>query len=321
MSGNCSLNCSEIENTAQNNGLCSRYIAFETETVPRLVIVLNSTVNIILMIVSILANSLVIAAVWRTPSLRYPSIVFLCGLALSDVAVGLVVQPLFVAVELLKIHGYPTGDECRLETAFFTLAFVVCGVSFGNVTLISLDRYLAIQYPLRYDTIVTIPRVYFLIIWCWVASAFCTSLSLWNLTAFFYVVAVIIAVFLGSSTFIHIKIYRIVCRHRSEIQAQEQAVHITNEFNIARFKRTAINTFLVYYFLLVCYLPFSVAFCLLILTDSNVSPPILWKLGSTAVYLNSALNPFLYCWRLPTMRGPVMFLFKKIFCPHKIATA
>ena len=321
MSENCSLNCSEIEHTAQNNGLCSRYIAFETENVPRLVIVLNSTVNIIQMIVSILANSLVIAAVWRTPSLRYPSIVFLCGLALSDVAVGLVVQPLYILVELLKIHGYPTGDDCNLETAFITLAFVVCGVSFGNVTLISLDRYLAIQYPLRYDTIVTIPRVYFLTISCWVASTFFTSLFLWNLTAFLYVVAIVITVFLGTSTFIHIKIYRIVRRHTNEIQAQEQALHITNEFNMARFKKTAINTFLVYYFLLICYLPISVAWSLLILTGSNNSPPLLWRLANTTVYLNSALNPFLYCWRLQAIRGPVMFLFKKIFCLHKIATA
>ena len=322
MSQNCSLNCSGIGNTTLNNGLCRHYTAFETENVPRLVIVLNSTLNIIPMIVSILANSLVMAAVWRTPSLRYPSIVFLCGLALSDVAVGLVVEPLFITVELSKIHGYPKGDDCRLETAFFTLAFVVCGVSFGNITLISLDRYLAIQYPLRYDTIVTIPRVYFLIISCWIVSILSASIFLWNPTAYSYVVSIVITVFLGTSTVIHIKIYRIVRRHRSEIQAQEQAVNITNaEFNMTRFRRTCINTFLVYYFLLLCYLPFSVAWVLDILIDSNFSPPLLWKLANTTLYLNSALNPFLYCWRLPTMRGPVMFLFKKIFCKYKISTS
>ena len=48
------------------------------------------------MIVSIIANSLVVAAVWKTPSLRYPSILFLCNLALSDFIVGLVVAPLFI---------------------------------------------------------------------------------------------------------------------------------------------------------------------------------------------------------------------------------
>ena len=319
---NCSLNCSDMINTTSNNGLCRRYTAFANEDIPRLFIILNSAVNIISMMVSILANSLVIAAVWKTPSLRYPSILLLCGLSLSDVFVGLIVEPFYVTVELLKIHGYPKGDDCKLETGYFVIAFLVCGVSFGNVTLVSMDRYMAIHYPLRYDTIVTIPRVYILIISCWVLSAFCSSILLWNMVIFLYLVTVVCAILLIMSTFIHIKIYRIVRRHKSVIQAQEQAVHSTNaELNMVRFKKTAMNTFLVYYFLLLCYLPFAVACILQILTDEKTNSPILWKVATTTGNFNSALNPFLYCWRLPAMRGPVTALFKKIFCPLKISSS
>ena len=312
-------NNSGIANKTLNDGLCHRYIAFENENTPHLFIVLKSTVNIILMIVSIIANSLVIAAVWKTPSLRYPSNLFLCGLALSDVIVGLIVEPFYLTVELLKMHGYPKGDDCTLETVFTVIAFLVCGVSFGNVTLVSMDRYMAIHYPLRYDTIVTIPRVYILIISCWVLSAFCSSILLWNMVIFLYLVTVVCAILLTMSTFIHIKIYRIVRRHRSVIQAQEQAVHSTNAgFNMVGFKKTVINTFLVHYFLLICYLPFTVACILLILTDDS---PILWRVASTTVYLNSAFNPFLYCWRLSALRGPVITLLKKIFCPFKTCSS
>ena len=319
MMENFPTNNSGIANKTLNDGLCHRYTAFENENTPHLLIVLNSTVNIILMIVSIIANSLVIAAVWKTPSLRYPSNLFLCNLALSDVIVGLIVEPFYLTVELLKMHGYPKGDDCTLETAFSVIAFLVCGVSFGNVTLVSMDRYMAIHYPLRYDTIVTIPRVYILIISCWVLSAFCSSILLWNMVIFLYLVTVFCAIFLTMSTFIHIKIYRIVRRHRSVIQAQEQAVHSTNaDLNMVGFKKTVINTFLVHYFLLICYLPLTVACILLILTDGS---PILWRVATTIAYLNSALNPFLYCWRLPAMRGPVATLFKKIFCPFKTSSS
>ena len=312
-------NNSGIANKTLNDGLCHRYTAFENENTPHLLIVLNSTVNIILMIVSIIANSLVIAAVWKTPSLRYPSNLFLCGLALSDVIVGLIVEPFYLTVELLKLHGYPKGDDCTLETVFSVISFLVGGVSFGNVTLVSMDRYMAIHYPLRYDTIVTIPRVYILIISCWVLSAFCSSTLLWNGVVFLYLVTVFCAIFLTMSTFIHIKIYRIVRRHRSVIQAQEQAVHSTNaDLNMVRFKKTVINTFLVHYFLLICYLPLTVACILLILIDKS---PILWRVATTIAYLNSALNPFLYCWRLPAMRGPVATLFKKIFYPFKTSSS
>ena len=312
-------NNSGIANKTLNDGLCHRYPAFENENTPHLFIVLNSTVNIFLMIVSIIANSLVIAAVCNTPSLRYPSNLLLCGLALSDVIVGLIVEPFHLTVELLKMHGYPKGDDCTLETAFTVIAFLVCGVSFVNVTLVSMDRYMAIHYPLRYDTIVTIPRVYILIISCWVFSAFCSSTLLWNGVVFMYLVTVVGAILLTMSTFIHIKIYRIVRRHRSVIQAQEQAVHSTNAgLNMVGFKKTVINTFLVHYFLLICYLPFTVACILLILTDES---PILWRVASTTVYLNSALNPFLYCWRLSALRGPVITLLKKIFCPFKTSSS
>ena len=298
----------------QDPKLCMGFDVFEVENIPRSIVILNSSTNTILAIVSILANSLVVSAVWRTSSLRYPSIVFLCGLALSDLAVGLVVQPLFVAVELLKIHGLPSGGDCTLETAFLALAFVVCGVSFGHVTLISVDRYIAIQYPLRYPSIVTLPRVLFLIILCWLASAFCSSLILWHFSAFLFVVATVVIVFLGTSTVIHVTIYRIVRRHRNEIRAQEQAVQATNEFNMARFKKTAVNTFIVYYFLLLCYVPFSTAWVLRMTGDTDLENPIVWKVSNTIVFLNSAINPFLYCWRLPAIRGPVMILLKKMFC-------
>lgn len=301
----------------QDTKVCKGFDLFEVENVPRSIIVLNCSANTILVIVSIIANSLVVSAIWRTPSLRYPSIVFLCGLAVSDLAVGLVVQPLFIAVELLKIHGLPSGGDCTLETAFLALAFIVCGVSFGLVTLISMDRYIAIQYPLRYPSIVTLPRVIFLITLCWLASTFCSSLLVWQFSAFLYVVATVMMVFLGTSTIIHITIYRIVRRHRNEIRAQEQAVQATNEFNMARFKKTAVNTFIVYYFLLLCYVPFSIAWVLRMVGSSSLENPIVWKLGNTIVFLNSALNPFLYCWRLPSIRGPVMTLLKKIFCRFK----
>ena len=314
---NFSTNNSGIANKTLDDGLCHHNTVFENENTPHLFIVLNSTANIILMIVSIIANSLVIAAVWKTPSLRYPSILFLCNLALSDVIVGLVVEPLFITVELLKLHGYPKGDNCRLQTAFFTIGRLVGEVSFATVTLTSVDRFLAIHYPLRYDTIVTNSRAYFIVISCWVVCAFSSSLNHWSWKAYRCVVVVFMAVFLGISTVIQIKIYRIVRRHRREIQAQEQAVHITHHFNLVQFTKSCVNTFLVYCVVLLCYLPFFIV-CILSSIDDKVISPLVWKLVHTAMFLNSALNPFLYCWRLPAIRGPVMLLVKKIICLKEV---
>ena len=311
---NMSENCSGLESVRLNNELCSRFTVFVAEDVPLPLIIVNCIINTILLITTVFANSLVITAIWRTPSLRYPSVVFLCGLAVSDLAVGLIVQPLFIGIELFKTLGQPTNSNCTLETVFITLAFTLCGVSFGNVTSISFDRYLAIHFPLRYSTIVTLPRVVFVIILCWSTSIFSvSSLVMVDINSFWYVVVVIITLFLSASTFIHIKIYKIVRRHRQEIRAQELAVQTSIGFNLTRFKKTATNTFLVYYFLLVCYAPSFIGWMLYIASRNSINHPIAWKIANTTIFLNSALNPFLYCWRLPAVRDPVMILLKNLF--------
>lgn len=72
-----------------------------------------------------------------------PSISPLFGLALSDVAVGFVVEPLFVAVELLKFHGYPKGEDSTLEKVYSIVSYIVCGVPISHVTFTNMDRLLA----------------------------------------------------------------------------------------------------------------------------------------------------------------------------------
>ena len=119
---NSSENCSDLESVRLNNGLCSRFTVFVAEDVPLPLIIVNCIINTILLITTVLANGLVITAIWRTPSLRYPSVVFLCSLAVSDLAVGLIVQLLFIGIELFKTLGQPANSDCTLETVFITLA-------------------------------------------------------------------------------------------------------------------------------------------------------------------------------------------------------
>ena len=53
--------------------------------------------------IAILGNSLVLAAIIRTPSLHSPSSAFLYTLAMSDLIVGFFVQPLYIADEFTTI--------------------------------------------------------------------------------------------------------------------------------------------------------------------------------------------------------------------------
>ena len=70
-----------------------------------LTIIANCVVNIPLAFVAFTGNALVLYAVWKTPALRSPSILLLCGLASTDVCVGLIAQPLFIAGNLIDFFS------------------------------------------------------------------------------------------------------------------------------------------------------------------------------------------------------------------------
>ena len=99
---------------------------------------------------SITGNSLVLAAILRTPTLHSSSIMFLCSLAVSDLLVGLVVQPLYIAYELTTFSF--------LYQPMTTMAVTGVDVSPSTITAISVDRFLALQNHMRYPNVVTIHR-------------------------------------------------------------------------------------------------------------------------------------------------------------------
>ena len=65
-------------------------------------VIINSVLNALLIPICIAGNVLVLAAVWRNPSLRTPSIILLCSLAVSDLLVGFLALPLDIAVALTQ---------------------------------------------------------------------------------------------------------------------------------------------------------------------------------------------------------------------------
>ncbi|KAL9958756.1 hypothetical protein ACROYT_G035814, partial [Oculina patagonica] len=99
---------------------------------------------------SIIGNTLVLAAILRTPSLRSPSMIFLCSLAVSDLLVGLVVQPIYIATNLTR--------DSSLDEAMKRMAIALCGVSLLTMTAISVDRFLALHYHMRYPNVMTTKR-------------------------------------------------------------------------------------------------------------------------------------------------------------------
>lgn len=282
----------------------------EDNTTQTAFLVTNCILNAPLMLISIIGNALVVAAIVRTPSIRSTSMKMLCSLAISDLLVGFIAQPFFIASELTR--------DPLTEGLSEMMEFALCGVSLTTMTAVSVDRFIALQYPMRYQSaIVTKPRViYASITIIWIINVLFSGLYFWHWATYFSIIAVGVCSCILISLYSYIKIYRIVRQHQAQIQSQQQAAAQSSSdihnFNMVRMKRSAVNTFIFYIAMILCYIPILISLCLSSISYKDWTKT--WHLADTIVFLNSSINPLLYCWRLGELRAAVVKTSTKILC-------
>ena len=270
--------------------------------------IINCGFNALFILFAIIGNLLVIAAILKTPSLRSPSTTLLCGLAASDLLVGIVVQPLYIAKELKK-------DELLL-TIFYFMSYGCCGVSLWTMTLISLDRFVALHYHMRYVVLVTSHRVVCLAVTVWLIIFLSFGISLWNRFFCLIIASIFIVLCLLTATFSYIGIFRVVRRHQLQIHAQHQAVqssNTSNNLNVMQIKRSTINNFIFYICLILCYLPMLILFVLYGIYG-RYSSATFKTFSFTVVFMNSCINPILYCWRMTDLRKALLKTTRRMLC-------
>ena len=261
-------------------------------------------VNILLSVAATFANFAILTTIWKTPSLHSSANILLGSLAVSDFAVGLVGQPLFIAFLL-------SGTR-HVATIFYIFSSLFCSVTFLTITAIGVDRLLALRLHLRYDSLVTSFRVILVVIFIWLLSAFLSSTFLWKPHIFYSSSSPATSTLLVANFVVYLEIYRIVRRHQKKIQQQQRVASDVNIFSVKRLKRSALNTFLVFILLVVCYLPYSL-YLTGLLTGVNISNMVTYTVTVTLCFSNSSLNPLLFCWRVREIRTAMEHLFNSCF--------
>ena len=256
-------------------------------------------INVILCLTTLLGNTAFLITIWKR-SLHPVANIFLSSLAASDLAVGLVSNPLFIADKLSDITTI--NIVVQILCPFLTMA------SFLSITAIGIDRLLALELHLSYEAVVTSSRATFSVIFIWVFSGVCTSMLLVNSKIFMIAAYTTFISLLVGNFVVYVKMYLIVRRHQRQIQQQQQQANNDSVFSVKRFKKSAINTFLVFILILCCYMPFSVYMSMLF-AGARISQNA-HDTTVMLVYLNSSLNPLLYCWRDREIRTAM----KQLFC-------
>ena len=226
-------------------------------------LVVNCVFNAFAAYTAIMLNILTIHAMRKTSSLPKPLKTLLLSLAVSDLGVGLLTQPLHITWMVNRANS--------TITLLHYTAFVFIYTSFCNVVAISVDRFLAVHLHLRYQELVTHKRVVAVVISIWVFSAFLTSIWLWAS----YNIAALVDVIIESFCYIitatvYCRMYFTVQRHAKQIQVQQiQVGHNSQMESAARQRKSAVNAVYVYLMFLLCLPDYSALVASLISAQST----------------------------------------------------
>ena len=189
-----------------------------------------------------------------------------------------------------------------------------------------MDRLLALIMGLRYRTVMTLRRVRVVIIlFCLLSGIF----GWWQHSAVDRkstrsVLIVLMLLSLVVSFFCYTKIYLRLRHHQIQIQDHQQQQRQPRNggeipLNTARYKKTVFSIAWVQLTLLICYLPFSVIGMLVIYGEKPGSAPGGPSLASlysavSIFFLNSSLNPILYCWKIREVRQAARETIRQLNC-------
>ena len=207
--------------------------------------VANCIFNSFLCHTAIMLNIVTINALRRISSLPKTLKTLLLSLAVSDVGIGSLGQPLYILLLVMWLQqnclGRNTDKSFLIVLALFSLA------SFFGVVALSLDRFLAIHLHLRYQELVTHKRVVAEVILIWVLSVFLSLMVLWlpfDVSGLFMLIVGVLGLLVIVG--VYVRIYLVARRHKNQIAPRSTTI-FTNEGNSKCRQLVSLSLHLVYY--------------------------------------------------------------------------
>ena len=259
---------------------------------------------------TVLLNVLVIVAVKTKRRLQTHLNILLSSLALTDLLVGLVVQPLHITTTVFHLQGKSADDVCKTMSAFLISFLSFSAASLFHLALVSGERYLAIKYPFIHGTVVTKRRLIAATVLVWsVVPLRVVLVNLRSISLIFQgAIVILIVLFL-------VLVYQEARQHEKQILSQQVSLEARAKFE--KEKKALKLTTTIILAIGLCYIP---TFILVFITG-RLMYGVSFTLGSSFYHIsvlpmifNSLLNPVIYTVRKEQFRiAFIELIFKKDF--------
>ena len=153
----CTENCTKFHRRCLNGSLpCSSGLDHELPTILLVTFILIS-------VSSLLANGFVCVVYMVSKEIRTAKHYFIVNLSIADILIAVFAIPFFLT-EYIKDES---KTLCQIGAMVDVLCCTSCIVSF---TVISIERFVAVKYPLRYRTIISRKRCLVVLFFVWAYS-------------------------------------------------------------------------------------------------------------------------------------------------------
>ena len=260
--------------------------------------------NILSFPVTILMNLLVIMAVKTRPRLQSKYNILLACLAVTDLLVGAASQPTFIAGQSFVLKGLCLTEHCKFLQETNSMFLIPPFASLFHLTLISIERFVALKYTFSYMTIVTGLLLKIAVVSSWVIGCFpglLRNLSEEYVNKVKFILFPCVVLNLSLILICHLSVYFVTRRHEKQIKCEQVSPQATTRIIIMP--------------LLVCFVPqfVYILFSYTFYSSSNYTVNVIILFHPVFVSilsLNSLCNPIIYCYRNKTFRKTCKELLK-----------
>ena len=304
------VNSTEYENSTNELNETRRLM-------PTGIVIFLSGLNICLSIAASLGNTLIIIALQKVSSIHSPTKLLFQNQAVTDLCVGLLVQPLHASTIIMAFTArVDPNTEYYVVKAYQVVNFIASGASLISPTAISIDRLLALRLGLRYRHIVTLKRARVVVCCIWLTGLKGALLYLTlgeRITQCMVVVVLIVCG--GTANFCYTRIFYRLRRHQARVHDQQGQSNGTGiQLNIKKYKNTVSSMVWVQFVLVLTLVPFIIVVVIIQINGANKDSLLLITATVTVLYSNSSLNPFLYCWKISEVRKAVKDIVRNFCC-------
>ena len=269
------------------------------------------TVNSIVGVFGTFGNILVCLAVFINPRLRRSSNYLLFSLAIADLLVTMLCEPLVVAIFALRAFFHDCVTD--LELAYRNISMLSCSASVVHMAAISIDRFIAVVYPLHHRSIMENCGLKPMLITCWAYPITVPILS-YVIPENFpqgYLALAMFAVSYATILLCYSVIVVSLVKHRKQgTQIRARSSSDTSQFRVEI--RVAFTLAIVIIVFTVCWFP-------LVAIMFAARKPLVKRHGVTYMWMrtlalsNSAMNFLIYGSRMQIFREAFAVLGQKIF--------